>query len=321
MYDIFGDVHGAADKLTGLLHRLGYRERNGAFRQSGHQAIFVGDLVDRGSEQIRTLNIVRSMVDAGSAQVVMGNHEFNAIGFATENPRKRSGFLRTHKGAKGAKNLRQHEALLAEMPFGSAIHREAVTWFKAIPLWLELDQFRVVHACWHQPSIDYLSEVVERKNTFDDDFFVAAFQKGTDECVATKTILKGPEVRLVDYGQPAFIDREGYSRSRARIRWWSSRGATLHSAAIIPEESVAADGLPYPELPDVACAEAAEFHYGTYEKPVFFGHYFRLGQPTVEGPATVCLDYGAEREEASLVAYRFDGGPILTNAGFVSYPG
>ena len=43
-------------------------------------AIFVGDLIDRGPEQLGTLKLVRDMVEMGNARVVMGNHEFNAIG-------------------------------------------------------------------------------------------------------------------------------------------------------------------------------------------------------------------------------------------------
>lgn len=67
-YDIIGDLHGCADKLEGLLVSLGYREHLGVYRQVGRQAIFVGDLVDRGNQQLRTINVVRSMVDEGAAQ-------------------------------------------------------------------------------------------------------------------------------------------------------------------------------------------------------------------------------------------------------------
>jgi hypothetical protein len=48
------------------------------------QAIFVGDLIDRGPRQVESVEIVRSMVDAGAAQIAMGNHEFNAIAYATQ---------------------------------------------------------------------------------------------------------------------------------------------------------------------------------------------------------------------------------------------
>src|SRR5664280_345440 len=76
-YDVIGDVHGCADKLEGLLGALGYEERKGAYRYptpgEGRQVVFVGDLVDRGSQQIRTLEIVSAMVEAGRAQREKGN--------------------------------------------------------------------------------------------------------------------------------------------------------------------------------------------------------------------------------------------------------
>ena len=53
IFDIVGDVHGEADKLVGLLQQLGYRERDGAFKLSGHQAILVGDLIDRSRSRQR----------------------------------------------------------------------------------------------------------------------------------------------------------------------------------------------------------------------------------------------------------------------------
>ena len=77
---------------------LGYRpdERGGAFRHPERQAIFVGDLIDRGPEQLRVLATVKAMVDAGSAQIVMGNHEFNAVAYATEHPVGSGCYLRPH---------------------------------------------------------------------------------------------------------------------------------------------------------------------------------------------------------------------------------
>ena len=78
-YDIIGDIHGHADALTALLRRMGYRERGGAWRHPGRQALFIGDFIDRGPGQLESVRIVRGMVEAGTALAVMGNHEFNAI--------------------------------------------------------------------------------------------------------------------------------------------------------------------------------------------------------------------------------------------------
>jgi len=85
-YDIIGDIHGCAAKLEALLVDLGYRPDapNGAYRHPDRTAIFVGDLIDRGPGQLRVLEVAKAMADAGTAQVAMGNHEFNAIAYATE---------------------------------------------------------------------------------------------------------------------------------------------------------------------------------------------------------------------------------------------
>ncbi|MHA7653408.1 metallophosphoesterase [Mycobacterium sp. ML4] len=82
-YDIVGDIHGCASTLQTL---RGYHDRAGTLRHPQRQTISVGDLVDRSSEQLGVLEIVRGIVDGGSARIVMGNHEFNAVGDATELP-------------------------------------------------------------------------------------------------------------------------------------------------------------------------------------------------------------------------------------------
>ena len=83
-FDIIGDVHGCASELQTLLGALGYRvdwsEDQGERRASvtappGRKAVFVGDLVDRGPNSMDVLRIAMSMVEAGTAFVVQGNHE------------------------------------------------------------------------------------------------------------------------------------------------------------------------------------------------------------------------------------------------------
>ena len=71
-HDIIGDIHGHADHLEALLTQLGYQHRNDAWRHPSRTVIFVGDFVDRGPGQLRTLELVRAMTDAGSARAVMG---------------------------------------------------------------------------------------------------------------------------------------------------------------------------------------------------------------------------------------------------------
>jgi protein phosphatase len=89
-FDIIGDVHGCGDELEQLLAQLGYqwseepRESSGLYRRvyrhpDGRKAIFVGDVVDRGPRILDTYQLVRHMVEAGSALCVPGNHEAKLV--------------------------------------------------------------------------------------------------------------------------------------------------------------------------------------------------------------------------------------------------
>ncbi|MEU2862218.1 polynucleotide kinase-phosphatase [Streptomyces mirabilis] len=75
-FDIIGDIHGCASELETLLGKLGYVD--GAHPE-GRTAVFVGDLVDRGPDTPGVLRRVMSMVAAGDALCVPGNHE-NKLG-------------------------------------------------------------------------------------------------------------------------------------------------------------------------------------------------------------------------------------------------
>jgi hypothetical protein len=164
-YDIIGDVHGQFDKLDALLDALGYRERAGARRHPQRQAIFVGDFIDRGACGVEVVRTVRRMIDAGAALAVMGNHELNAIAWHTPDAEDPGEYLRPHRREPwGLKNRKQHAAFLAQVEHKRGLHREIIDWFLTLPLWLELPQLRVVHACWHEPAMAWLSPRLDDRN-------------------------------------------------------------------------------------------------------------------------------------------------------------
>jgi len=83
-FDIIGDVHGCFDELRELMTTLGYSiEGNGGAHRvvtpEGRKAIFLGDLVDRGPKIPEVLKLVMSMVDAGAALCVPGNHDMKLL--------------------------------------------------------------------------------------------------------------------------------------------------------------------------------------------------------------------------------------------------
>jgi protein phosphatase len=79
-FDIIGDVHGCRDEMLDLLGELGWdvtgtREAPEISHPEGRRAIFLGDLVDRGPDSPGVLRIVMTMVAAGTALCIPGNHE------------------------------------------------------------------------------------------------------------------------------------------------------------------------------------------------------------------------------------------------------
>lgn len=76
-FDIIGDVHGCMDELRELLVRLGYAPDAEGIptHPEGRRLIFVGDLVDRGPDAVGVLDLVRRMVEKGTALCVPGNHD------------------------------------------------------------------------------------------------------------------------------------------------------------------------------------------------------------------------------------------------------
>lgn len=80
-FDIIGDLHGCCDELLSLLKIMGYKVENPRSlipriaAPEGRTAVFVGDFVDRGPDNVRTLLIVMAMIRSGAALAVPGNHD------------------------------------------------------------------------------------------------------------------------------------------------------------------------------------------------------------------------------------------------------
>ena len=108
-YDLVGDIHGHAYALHRLLRELDYAAIEGVFRHPKRQMIFVGDFIDRGPQR-EVLRIARFMCEAGAAMAVMGNHEFNAIGWVAQD--KDGALLRSHSTGRSFMMRRIYRAQL-----------------------------------------------------------------------------------------------------------------------------------------------------------------------------------------------------------------
>ncbi len=306
-YDIIGDIHGHADALVALLKKLDYEERGGVWGHPERTALFVGDFIDRGPKQLEAVNIARAMVENEKARAVMGNHELNAIAWYLHQPKNPRKHLRTHTGKNGKKNFRQHREFLNAVRAKPGEHKRIIEWFLTLPLWLELEDIRVVHACWHSRFMEYLGPKLLAGNLLSEELMVHATREPKLKLLkdnAEPSIFKAVEAltKGIETPLPAphfFGDKDGGRRNRIRLSWWDAKATALGDAT-----------LPEPKRNEPWSGDAIPPHCRiayTDSKPVFFGHYWFKGEPKQQSDKVACLDYSVA-EHGKLCAYRWNHG-------------
>lgn len=301
MTDLIGDIHGHADKLEELLLKLGYMKRNGAYTHPERKVLFVGDYIDRGPRIRETLELVRSMVESGNAIALMGNHEYNALCFHFQETE--GGHLRKHL----IKNIIQHYETLSQFQNRQQEYEDYLDWFKTLPLYYETDTFRAVHACWDHNNIEFLKKTLIN-DRLTDELIHQSVKIGSKLNEAIDETLKGKEMAMPE--GHSFFDKDGNQRTEIRIKWWEDpKLMTYRSISVEPIDNLPEKPIEFPE------SNRFDF-YGEKEKPVFFGHYWLRGQPSLYKGNVCCLDYSVAKE-GKLVAYRYDGERIMDGKNFV----
>ncbi len=140
--DIVGDIHGEIGALESLLHRLGY-DASGS-HPDGRRLVFLGDLVDRGPDSPAVVDTVMTLVENGHAQCILGNHELNIL---LDRPMHGNGWMIQPNPKEKDGDLHSRNATNAEI-------RRYYDFFEQLPVVLENDELRIVHACWNQSAID-----------------------------------------------------------------------------------------------------------------------------------------------------------------------
>ena len=305
-YDLIGDVHGCAHTLAHLLENLGYRLQGGVWRHSRRQVIFLGDIIDRGPRIREALHLVHEMVDHGQAYCIMGNHEFNALGWHTPAPPE-----------SGKSFVREHTpryAMLLQHTFEQFEHyaeewQAFRDWFLELPLFLETERFRVVHACWDNAVIERLRPRLDQGRM--DRAFLrdAAFDCGF-AAKALDRLLRGTDMPLPE--GLTLTSAEGFTRSFFRTKFWEENPQTYGDIVFQP------DGLPEQaaRMPLSQSQKSRLFLYGPNDPLLFVGHYWRSGTPGPIRDNLACLDYSAVKY-GKLVAYRLDQETRLDPAKFV----
>lgn len=287
---IIPDIHGQLGKLENALRNLGFvKTRTSWMHPRNEKVFFLGDLIDRGPNNVGVLNTVKNMIEDGVARAVMGNHELNAIHYHATDARTGDGIR-----ARTIGNTAQHQKFLDELPMGETLTTQWIEWMASLPLYYE-GSFRAVHACWDQNAINTLIRAFPSGH-IPMEHLVLAGLKTSNLHKSIETLTKGPELDLPE--GYALTDGEGTTRTKVRAKWWGETPKTWTDVALsVPDINV----LPQRDLDE-------NLNVTTYEpnaKPVFFGHYWLEGAPVMQSHNTMCLDYSAGRK-GPLVTYKFD---------------
>ncbi len=302
MFDIIGDIHGYLETLERLLRKMDYIKIDGTYAHPTRKAVFVGDFTDRGPNVRGVLKLVRRMVKAGSAYAVLGNHEFNFISY---NINHKGNPLREHS-ERNNRVIRETEASFKTKPKSK---EKLISWLMTLPLYLEFEHFRVIHACWDTNFINRLNELLPTR-TMSPDFLIKANNPCSEEHRIVEILLKGKEL-ILPRGN-TYTDKDGNKRRRIRYQWWrqiDNETITYRQIAVNYEIEIPNLAVPVSDF-------QAHNPYPPDEKPVFVGHYWQRGTPRLLANNVCCVDYGVGKCHL-LVAYRFDGEQTLCNNKFV----
>jgi len=149
--DIVGDLHGEIDSLRSLLRHLGYAADG--THPDKRRLVFVGDLTDRGPDSPAVIDLVQSLVDAGRAQAVLGNHDLNIL--LGDRKHDNHWFFGEDWSLDGAP-----EPTPAKLANASTRQR-VLDFFQSLPLVLERTDLRVVHACWDDAMVEIVRDATD----------------------------------------------------------------------------------------------------------------------------------------------------------------
>ncbi|MBA6133346.1 MULTISPECIES: metallophosphoesterase [Pseudomonas] len=294
-FDIIGDVHGCAHTLERLLDTLGYKRVAGVWRHPRRQALFLGDIVDRGPRIREALHLVHDMVEAGQAFCIMGNHEYNALGWVTPAlPGSGKAFVREHT----PRHARLIDETLAQFAQHPADWHDFVNWFYQLPLFIDAGRFRLVHACWDRQLIEPLRQQYP-DGRIDEHFIQASAVSNSFAATVCNRLLRGTDMRLPD--GLTLTGGDGLTRAFFRTKFWEEDPQTYGDIVFQP------DALPaeVANAPLSHSQKNALLRYAEDEPMLFVGHYWRSGHPAPIRPNLACLDYSAVLY-GKLAAYRLD---------------
>ena len=214
--DIVGDVHGELDALRALLAHLGY---DAAGRHpSGRTLVFAGDLCDRGPDSPAVIALVQRLVESGRARVTLGNHEINLL----------RGDRKDGNDWFWSEGFPRDARYEPRAHIDPARRGEVLAFLRTLPLALEREDLRVIHAAWHPPSIARLraeradADVLETFRRWDAATLAELAASGLDERAAAERAafrdqLRDPQRRPPMLHDVARADEIGQTRNPIRV--------------------------------------------------------------------------------------------------------
>lgn len=281
-YVIIGDVHGMLEPLEQLLQKLGFSQQNGFYQHPQYTAIFVGDLVDRGKHQRAVLELVRAMVEHGSAKAILGNHEYYVISFYSINPLTQQPFKQ-----RTPELIEYRRAFMHDYPFDGDDTDDIIEWLKSLPLFLEMDEFRVVHAAWDKQTIRQLRRYVDHQGRLKRHHWHAALTAGSPLKETVTRLLQGVYISIPKEKASKKIIPSDHSSKRYRLYWWKTQFSAWKQIICARKYLERFEDVPLPSN------MLTQYYYDPQQPPLFLGHYWFKGKPQLIQKNIACVDYSA----------------------------
>jgi hypothetical protein len=263
--DLVGDIHGEIDATHSLLGHLGY-STDGTHPQ-GRRLVFLGDLVDRGPDSPAVVRLVRGLVEDGSAQCVLGNHELNLL-----LGRRKEG--NAWFFGEPDESMGRPARLVPQAPADDLLREQILAFFRRLPLALERPDLRAVHACWDNDAVgqvrhrsDVVATAREFRRAIEDDL---RRRPAADDVGRKLAFRNRNPVQVLTSGPERRLRRSSAADGKGRLAWWQEYGR---------DEPFCVFG-----------------HYWRVRLPDDeFEHLFDEGQPyaALGAGRALCLDYSA----------------------------
>lgn len=205
--DIVGDIHGEYDALIALMAKLNYADDG--LHPDGRRLVFVGDLVDRGHDSPAVVEKLMALVKSGCAQCVLGNHEINILrdDIKSENQWFFNSTSATVPDTRTASTSQQTDFL---------------KFFGELPIALERDDLRIVHASWNLAAIAEIRGAAEKSRST-----LSLYRRYQDKVRAQ--LASGKLKDLFDDERSGFGERIAYGRNDPKKHWPNPRMLPGHA--------------------------------------------------------------------------------------------